>query len=880
MLDKTYAPQDCEDAIFQEWDQSGAFACGQGGTPFTVMMPPANVTGSLHLGHALTFTIQDTLIRYQRMKGRDALWQPGVDHAGIATQFVVERQLADKGQTRQDLGREKFVKTVWDWKAQSGDAIVHQLKKLGSSAHWERERFTMDPAYSKAVLKAFVDLYHKGLIYRDKRLVNWDPKLKTAISNLEVENKEGDGNLWYIRYPLADMPEQFITVATTRPETMLGDTGVAVHPEDERYQSFIGKKVRLPLTNRLVPIVGDTYSDPGKGSGAVKITPAHDFNDFEVGRRHNLELLSIFDGSAVTNENVPEAYRNLDRYVARKKVLEDLEALGLVEKIEPIKNTVPLGDRSGVMVEPHLTDQWYVDAKTLAQPALKAVEEGHIRFVPKQWENTYFDWLRNIEPWCISRQIWWGHQIPAWYGPEGHVFVAESEEKALIQAQKHYGREVTLTQDQDVLDTWFSSALWPFATLGWPEKTPDLSRYYPTDVLVTGFDIIFFWVSRMIMFGLHFMGEVPFKDVYIHALVRDEKGHKMSKTKGNVLDPLNLIAKFGTDALRFTINMHAAQGRDVRLSEKLIETHRNFITKLWNAARFLEMNGCKIQLTLPPVEHTLNLWIVSEMNQLILRVEDALDAYKLNEAAQELYQFIWGTYCDWYVELSKPLLMGGDTPEAQETRITLGWVLGQVLHLLHPFAPFVTEKLWKDLNADPNPGLLITAPWPKAGKSTTAMVEAQGEISWVLEAITAIRGVRGEINVPAGAQIPAAFHGLDAPHQVWLERHTPFLLRMARLKAVRVSQEAVPSGSVSVVIGSGTIALPLAEIIDMDAERDRLKKEIAKNQEVIDMTTKKLSNGNFVDRAPKEIVEEHQERIHTAKAALEKLSAALQRMGG
>ncbi|MEE3108396.1 MAG: valine--tRNA ligase, partial [Pseudomonadota bacterium] len=659
MLDKTYDPKATERHFYAAWEDSGAFAADvdSPAAPYTIMMPPPNVTGSLHMGHALTFTIQDILIRYHRMIGRDALWQPGTDHAGIATQMVVERQLADQGIDRRDLGRAAFLDKVWAWKAESGGTITHQLRALGASPDWRRERFTMDEGLSHAVRKVFVDLYDQGLIYRDKRLVNWDPKLQTAISDLEVEQREVDGKLWYFKYPLEGRPDTFITVATTRPETMLGDSGVVVHPEDARYLDLIGGHAILPLVGRRLPIVGDSYSDPEKGSGAVKMTPAHDFNDFEVGRRHDLEMINIFDAQARLNENVTEAYRGLDRFAARAKVVAAMEAEGLLEKVEENRHVVPHGDRSGVPIEPWLLDQWYVDAATLAGPAIAAVESGRTRFVPKSWENTYFEWMRNIQPWCISRQLWWGHQIPAWFAPDGQIFVAMDAAEAAATAAKHYGHAVALTQDEDVLDTWFSSGLWPFSTLGWPAPTAELARYYPGDVLVTGFDIIFFWVARMMMLGLHFMDDVPFRTVYIHALVRDAKGQKMSKSKGNVMDPLDLIDSYGTDALRFTLAAMAAQGRDIKLAESRVEGYRNFATKLWNAARFCEINACAVGDDFDPaaLNQPVNRWIVGQLLATAEAVAGGFDSYRFNEAANSLYQFIWGTFCDWYLEFSKPV---------------------------------------------------------------------------------------------------------------------------------------------------------------------------------------------------------------------------------
>ena len=652
------------------------------------------------MGHALNNTLQDILIRFRRMKGDDALWQPGTDHAGIATQMVVERQLEVEGKSRHDLGRDAFIDRIWNWREESGGTIIEQLRRLGASCDWSRERFTMDEGLSAAVRKVFVQLYREGLIYRDKRLVNWDPKLHTAISDLEVEQRETNGNLWYFKYPIEGKDNQYLTVATTRPETLLGDTAVAVHPEDERYSNLIGKSCRLPIADRSIVIVADEYSDPEKGSGAVKITPAHDFNDFEVGRRHNLEMINIFDRNARLNENVPADYQGLDRFVARDKVVAHMESLGLLEKVEDNEMTVPYGDRSGVVIEPWLTDQWFVDAKTLAEPAVRAIEEGRTKFVPKYWENTYFEWMKNIQPWCVSRQIWWGHQIPAWFGPDGEIFVELTEAEALTSAQKFYGKPTDLSRDQDVLDTWFSSALWPFSTLGWPAETPELNKYYPTDVLVTGFDIIFFWVARMMMMGLHFMKEVPFHTVYIHALVRDEKGQKMSKSKGNVMDPLELIDKFGADALRMTLAAHAAQGRDIKLSENRVEGYRNFATKLWNAARFCEMNGCVYSPSFDPTgcKLAVNQWIGKKVSETVSQVEAGISEYRFNEAAGAIYQFTWGTFCDWYLEFAKPILQNDEEAEAAfETRATAAWALRQLLLLLHPFMPFISEELWEKL---------------------------------------------------------------------------------------------------------------------------------------------------------------------------------------
>ncbi|HEV8680453.1 MAG TPA: valine--tRNA ligase, partial [Stellaceae bacterium] len=701
MLDKTYHPQSVETRQYEAWERAGCFTAdpASGKRPYTIMMPPPNVTGSLHMGHALTFTLQDILIRFERMRGRDALWQPGTDHAGIATEIVVGNQLAERQINKHALGREKFIERVWEWKAESGGTITNQLRRLGASADWARERFTMDAGLSAAVRRVFVALYREGLIYRDKRLVNWDPVMHTVISDLEVDERETRGHLWHIRYPIEGAPGRHIVVATTRPETMLGDTGVAVPPGDARYADLVGKQVRLPLVGRLIPIVADEYADPEMGSGAVKITPAHDFNDFKVGERHGLPLVNIFDRDARLNDNAPEAYRGLLRFDARKKIVADLEAAGLIEKIEDHVLKLPHHDRSGEVIEPWLTDQWFCNAAELAGPAIEAVESGRTQFVPRQWENTFFEWLRNIQPWCISRQLWWGHRIPAWYGPDGRVFVAESEAEAVRAAAGHYGRDVALRQDEDVLDTWFSSGLWPFSTLGWPDETPELKRYYPGDVLVTGFDIIFFWVARMMMQGLHFMGDVPFRTVYIHALVRDERGQKMSKSRGNIIDPLELIDRYGCDALRFTLGALASPGRDIKLAESRVESSRNFATKLWNAARYAEMNGCRPVPGFDPrgSRLTVNRWIAGATRQCAVAVTGALEAFRFDEAAHHLYHFLWGSFCDWYLEFTKPILQGDDAAARAETQATTAWVLAQTLHLLHPLMPFITEEVWQQL---------------------------------------------------------------------------------------------------------------------------------------------------------------------------------------
>ncbi len=906
MLDKTYQPASIEGPIYRLWEKAKAFAAGRANRkdarPYAIVIPPPNVTGSLHMGHALNNTLQDALVRFERMRGRDVLWQPGMDHAGIATQMVVERQLLERQEPdRRALGREAFVDRVWKWKEESGGLIINQLKRLGASCDWERERFTMDEGLSRAVRKVFVDLYRAGLIYKDKRLVNWDPKLLTAISDLEVEQVEVKGHLWHLRYPLEGRdfdPEDastYIVVATTRPETMLGDTAVAVHPDDERYKALVGRNVILPLVGRRIPIVADDYSDPEKGSGAVKITPAHDFNDFDVGKRHalpqigilNAEAKLLLDGNSDFIQGVePSAQlartiqelNGLDRFAARKAIVAQLEEQGLVEKIEPYVHTVPHGDRSGIVIEPFLTDQWYVNARELAKPAIEAVKRGRTVFVPKSWENTYFHWMQNIQPWCISRQLWWGHQIPAWYGPDGQIFVAEEEAEASAQAKAHYGEPTDLTRDADVLDTWFSSALWPFSTLGWPDETAELKRYYPTAVLVTGFDIIFFWVARMMMMGLHVMDEVPFRDVYIHALVRDEKGQKMSKSKGNVIDPLELIEAYGADALRFTLAAMAAQGRDIKLSPLRVEGYRNFATKLWNAARFAEMNGCVPVQGFDPstASETVNRWIAGESERALAKVTEALEAFRFNEAAGAIYAFIWHVFCDWYLELTKPILTAGDKEAAAETRAMTAFVLDRALTLLHPFMPFVTEELWAKLAAEGEgrESLLILAEWPRHLGLENA--DADAEIGWVIRLVSEVRSVRSEMNVPAGARVPLVISGASEDTVARAKRHEDTILRLARIETMSFGK--APSGAVQIVLDEATLALPLAGVIDVAAESKRLKREIDKIRAEIEQLGAKLANEKFVSRAPEHVVEEQRERKAEVEAIAARLAQALKRL--
>ena len=903
---KTYQPQRIEGDIYRAWEEGGAFASGRleraTAKPFAIVIPPPNVTGSLHMGHALNNTLLDVLVRFERMRGRDVLWQPGTDHAGIATQMVVERELMERQEpNRRVLGRDKFIERVWKWKEESGNTIVGQLKRLGCSCDWSRLRFTMDEGLSRAVRKVFVELYRAELIYKDKRLVNWDPELLTAISDLEVEQIETKGHLWHLRYPIEGArfdpndPSTYITVATTRPETMLGDTAVAVHPDDERYKHLIGKNVILPLVSRRILIIADEYSDPEKGSGAVKITPAHDFNDFEVGKRHGLPMVNIMgpEGKLLLDPN-PDFTRGVEqtptlralilefngvfRFAARKMIVHHLEAQGLMEKIEPHVHTVPHGDRSNAVIEPRLTDQWYVDAAKLAKPAIDAVKRGRTVFAPKNWETTYFHWMENIQPWCISRQLWWGHQIPAWYGPDGKVFVAEDEEGAAALAKEHYGKTVDIRRDEDVLDTWFSSALWPFSTLGWPDKTPELARYYPTDVLITGFDIIFFWVARMMMMGLQFMEEVPFRDVYIHALVRDEKGQKMSKSKGNVIDPLGLIDTYGADALRFTLAAMAAQGRDIKLSASRVEGYRNFATKLWNAARFAEINDCVPQSGFDPgsAKVTLNRWIAGETERTARAVTEAIEAFRFNEAAGAIYHFIWHVYCDWYLELIKPIVAGADAEAAAETRAMAAFVLDQALILLHPFMPFVTEELWAKManEAEGRASFLMLAPWPKSRGLENA--EADAEIGWLIELIAEVRSVRSEMNVPAAAKVPLVIAGASDQTRARVAVHGETIKRLARLGSLDFDKP--PHGAVQIVLDESVLALPLAGIIDIGAESRRLKREIDKVGSEIKQLDAKLANEKFVARAPEHVVEEQRERKTEAEATAAKLEQALKRL--
>jgi len=876
-LSKTFDPAAIEARWYTHWETNGRFRPDRpGADPFTIVIPPPNVTGSLHIGHALDNTLQDILVRHARLKGQDALWVVGTDHAGIATQMVVERNLASQGVKRSDIGREAFVEHVWEWKAQSGGTITRQLRRLGASCDWTNERFTMDPGFEKAVVTVFVDLHKRGLLYRDKRLVNWDPHFRTAISDLEVETKEIQGKFWHLSYPLED-GSGTISVATTRPETMLADMAVAVNPTDARYTALIGRNVRLPITGRLIPIVADEHADPELGSGAVKITPGHDFNDFEVGIRAGIKasaMLNMFDADARVVQTadglVPAELLGLDRWEARKAVVARLEAEGVLEKVEDRVIQTPYGDRSGVVIEPWLTDQWYVDAGKLAVPAIAAVRSGAIEVVPKSWEKTYFNWMENIQPWCVSRQLWWGHQIPAWYDEDGNPYIAEDEAAAQAQAGNK-----PLTRDGDVLDTWFSSALWPFGTLGWPDADPKAVGRYPNDILISGFDILFFWDARMIMQGLEFMGEVPFRRLYLHGLVRDATGAKMSKSKGNTVDPLGLIDRFGADALRFTLAAMESQGRDIKLDEKRVEGYRNFATKLWNAARFCQSNGIGASSTLEPPSADLpvNRWIIAETVKTIQAMDLALADLRFDETANTIYHFVWDQFCDWYLELIKPVL-AGEGAEGAETRAVAGWVLDQILVLLHPLMPFITEELWHALGDRPYD--LILAKWPMADARAIDPA-ASGEIDWLIRLVSQIRGVRSELNVPPGAKIAAHVRDLSGETRARLARQQGALARLARID--RVSEEPAPvGGAAQVLVDEATYVLPLAGVIDLDAERARLTKAKAAAEKERDGLRGRLGNAAFVEKAKPEAVEKARADLADKTAEAERLGMAIARL--
>ena len=914
-MEKTFQPDAIEHKWYQEWESQGYFAPSGEGTPYSIMIPPPNVTGSLHMGHGFQDTIMDALIRYHRMQGCDTLWQPGTDHAGIATQMVVERQLEAQGIKRHDIGRDAFVDKVWEWKAQSGGTITSQLRRLGASLDWSRERFTMDPGLSDAVQKVFIDLYNEGLIYRGQRLVNWDPKLHTAVSDLEVLNEEEQGSLWHFRYPISGTND-FLVVATTRPETMLGDTAVAVNPNDERYRHLVGQTIDLPLCDRSIPIIADDYVDQEFGTGCVKITPAHDFNDYEVGKRHNLPIINVFTDNAAINSSAPDCYQGLDRFDARARIVADLEALGLVEKIEPHTLKVPRGDRSGVVIEPYLTDQWYVDAKKLAIPAIAAVENGDIEFVPKQWENTYFAWMRDIQDWCISRQLWWGHRIPAWYDQSGKVYVGSTE--AAVRAQHQLDDSVVLRQDDDVLDTWFSSALWTFSTLGWPSETAELQRYHPTSVLVTGFDIIFFWVARMIMMTLYFKREVPFKTVYVHGLVRDAEGQKMSKSKGNVLDPIDLIdgidleslvskrtagmmqpqkakaiekatrkhfpdgiPSYGTDALRYTFYSLASTGRDIRFDLGRIEGYRNFCNKIWNASRYV-MTQCEtVDLNGVRELGDAERWIQGRLHQTLQHLENSMANYRFDHASQSLYEFFWNDYCDWYLEFSKPVLWDDNASEASKrgTYHTLVSVLEAALRMLHPFMPFITEEIWQ--RAAPLLGehktSIMLASYPQITDFEAAAPAVNESIECVQALIGATRTLRSDMNLSPGQALPAVLFS-DQPSTVQAVRaNESLLIKLAKLDSISwaESKSDIPA-SASLIAGDIELYIPLAGLIDVEQEVARIGKRIEQLTKEIARIDGKLGNPNFADKAPADVVAKEKEKLSAYQTELGKMQEQLE----
>lgn len=877
MLDKTYDPKNFEEKIYAEWEAAGDFKpnMNKNKEAFAVVIPPPNVTGVLHMGHALDDTLQDILIRYNRMLGKNVLWQPGMDHAGIATQMVVERNLAAEGITRHDLGREKFIETVWQWKEKSGGTICKQLRRLGASCDWSRARFTMDEGLSRAVHKIFVRLYKDGLIYKAKKLVNWDSKFMTAVSDLEVVQKETVGKMYYYKYPIKGEEGEFVHIATTRPETMFGDTAVAVSKDNEKLKHLIGKECIIPIINRAIPIVADDHADPEKGTGAVKITPAHDFNDFEVGKRHNLPLINILNPDATLNENTP--FAGMDTQSARKATIAKLEELGFMEKIEDHPMVIPYGDRSNVVIEPMLTDQWFVDAPTLAKEAIRAVEDGEMQFVPKSYEKTYFEWMRNIQPWCISRQLWWGHQMPIWYGSDGEIFCEENEEEAQAAADRHYGSRVELTRETDVLDTWFSSGLWAFSTLGWPDKSEYLDTFYPTSVLVTGFDIIFFWVARMMMMSMYVMKKVPFKKAYIHGLVRDEQGRKMSKSKGNTVDPMEIIEKYGADALRFFMAAMETQGRDINVSEARIQGYRNFATKLWNSARFGEMNECALPADFDEngVKHPVNRWIVAKVKEATVELTENLDNFRFSDAANTVYQFVWGAFCDWYIEMIKPILYGSNEEEKAETRAAFAWVLNRILVILHPFMPFITSELWN--NTGTRSERLINVSWPKNESFDTAAI---GDIDWVIELIGSIRSLRAEMNLPAGAKLTVLLKGANADSLAHLLRFKPIICSLARLEDICGYEDEITPDMVQSVFREASLLIPLKGVVDFAVERERLQKELAGLEQNLAGYERKLSNPSFVERAPAAVVEEEKRRRAEALENKAKVEEALARIVG
>ena len=876
MLEKNYNPKDFEEKIYEKWENDGDFKpdMKSKNEAFSIVIPPPNVTGVLHMGHALDDTLQDILIRYNRMQGKKVLWQPGTDHAGIATQMVVERNLAKEGITRHDLGREKFIEKVWEWRKQSGGTICRQLRRLGASCDWSRERFTMDEGLSRAVRKIFVSLYKDGLIFKAKKLVNWDPKLGTAVSDLEVVQKETVGKMYYYKYPIEGADGEYIHIATTRPETMFGDTAVAVSKENPKLAHLIGKNCIIPIINRVIPIIGDEHADPEKGTGAVKITPAHDFNDFEVGKRHNLPMINVLNPDATLNENTP--YAGLTTMEARAKTIEKLTELGLMDKIEDHPMVIPYGDRSGVVIEPLMTDQWFVDAPKLAVDAIRAVEDGDMQFVPKSYEKTYFEWMRNIQPWCISRQLWWGHQMPIWYGPDGEIFCEENEDEAKAAAAKYYGKEVELTRETDVLDTWFSSGLWAFSTMGWPDETEFLKTFYPTSVLVTGFDIIFFWVARMMMMSMYMMKRVPFRKCYIHGLVRDEQGRKMSKSKGNTVDPMETIEKYGADALRFFMAAMETQGRDINLSDSRIQGYRNFATKLWNAARFCEMNECYSvkDFEVKSVKLEISKWIMAKAKEASAEVTENLNNFRFSDAANAVYQFVWGTFCDWYIELIKPIFYGENAAEIKEIRAVTAWTLDRILIMLHPFMPFITEELWDNLTA--RSCKLIHAAWP-ADENVNAA--DKNEIDRAIDIISAIRSLRSSMNLPAGAKLHAYVKDAVAETLTAVERQKALICKLARLEELEaLENREVTKDMVQTVSREAAILIPLKGVVDFEAERARLQKELETLNKNLEGYSRKLSNESFVAKAPAAVVAEEKRRQAEALENKAKVEDALARI--
>ena len=856
-----------EKNIYSDWEKSNSFKSKKNTESYSIMMPPPNVTGSLHMGHALTFTIQDILIRYHRMQGKEVLWQAGTDHAGIATQMVVERKLAEQGIDRRTLGRKKFIEKVWEWKKESGGSINNQLRRLGASADWSRERFTMDEGLSKAVKKVFVDLYNDVIIYKDKRLVNWDPKLLTAISDLEVEQRDQEGSLWHIKYPIDK--NNFIVVATTRPETLLGDSAVAVHPEDTKYKNLIGKFCQLPLVDKNIPIIADEYADPEKGSGAVKITPAHDFNDFEVGKRHQLEFINIFDEFAKINENAPKRFHGLDRFEARKLILEELTQLGLLIKEEKQEMVIPYGDRSGVIIEPWLTDQWFCNAKKLAIDPIKSVKENITTFVPKNWENTFFNWMENIQPLCITRQLWWGHQIPAWYGPDNKSFVALSQEYAKLMAQNHYGKEVELKQDEDVLDTWFSSALWTFSTLDWPNNTYELDRFYPGNVLVTGFDIIFFWVARMMMMGSHFMKETPFKDIYIHPLIRDEKGQKMSKSKGNIIDPLVLLDKYGADTLRFTLTALLNPGRDVKLAEERVKGYKSFTNKIWNAANFLNLNDVRFidQIDTETINLDSSKWILKEFEEVQKKYFANIEKYQFHEIASLIYHFTWHTFCDWYIEFIKSDFK--DPKKSEETKKISGWVFVQKLKLLHPIMPFITEKLW--LSLVDKDSFLMSQNFIKVNFDQS-FDNSKKYILKIIEILTSLRNLRADLNISYKNEIEIIVDTKNNNLIDFITNYQTEFKRLLKIKSILFEENTSQKKSAFIVLNDITILIPLDGIVDLDKEIIKLENKKNTYNEKLKSILGKLNNKAFIEKAPDNVIENFRIQEQEMKSSIEKIN--------